>query len=112
MTRIPQPSDAAIERARRSATRIRNFYIHCLAFIVGNLVAFLINWMTLGDGDNPWWFQWGLLIWATALAIHGLTVLGSGRWLGAEWEERKVAQLLARYDRTPGAPGQGSNPAS
>jgi hypothetical protein len=85
--------DLAVDRARRRAARLRGFYIHCVAFVAGNTVAFVVNWMTRGEGGS-WWFQWGLLVWAAALAIHGLTVLGSGSWLGPEWEDRKVAQFL------------------
>jgi hypothetical protein len=87
----------AVDGARRRAGRLRGFYIDCVAFVAGNTVAFVINWMTRGEGGS-WWFQWGLLVWATALAIHGLTVLGSGSWLGSEWEDRKVAQFLRARD--------------
>jgi hypothetical protein len=90
---------AAFERARRRVARLRGFYIHCLAFVVGNIVAFLVNWLTRGTGDGSWWFQWVLLVWTTALAIHGLTVMGSTAWLGPEWEDRKVAQFLRSRDR-------------
>jgi hypothetical protein len=94
MTVADDIDELALERARRRAARLRGFYIHCLAFVAGNTVAFLINLMTRGNGDGSWWFQWGLIVWATALAIHGLTVLGSTSWLGPEWEDRKVAQFL------------------
>ena len=72
------------EQARRRATQLRHFYVHVLAFAVGNTTAFVVNWMTLGDGSHSWWFQWGLVVWATALAVHGLTVVGRARWLGPE----------------------------
>jgi hypothetical protein len=85
---------AAWERAHRRAIQLRHFYIHLIAFAVGNTVAFLINWLTLSSGDNPWWFQWGLLVWGSALAVHGLTIAGRGSWLGPGWEERKITQYL------------------
>jgi hypothetical protein len=107
-------SDAvAVERVRRRVVRLRGFYIHCLAFVIGNTVAFLVNWMTLGDGNNSWWFQWGLIVWATALAVHGLTVIRAGSWLGPEWEDRKVAQLLRVHgDDASSSPGVEDQAAS
>jgi hypothetical protein len=93
-----EPSDCGgdWERARRRAVQVRHFYVHALAFTAGNLVAFFINWLTLSNGDNPWWFQWGLLVWGTALAVHALTLMGSGTFLGPEWEQRKIAKYLSR----------------
>ena len=82
------------ERARRRAGQLRHFYIHALAFTVGNFVAFFINWLTLSNGDNPWWFQWGLLVWGSALAVHALTLTRSGTFLGPEWEQRRIAKYL------------------
>jgi len=91
------------ERARRRAVQLRHFYVHVLAFTVGNLVAFFVNWLTLSSGDNPWWFQWGLLVWGSALAVHALTLMASGSFFGLEWEQRKIAKYLG-HD-THHAPG-------
>jgi hypothetical protein len=88
------------EQARRRAQQLRHFYIHVLAFAIGNVVAFFINWMTLGDGADSWWFQWGLLVWAAALAVHALTLAGRGAFLGPGWEQRKIDQYLRADDQT------------
>jgi hypothetical protein len=88
------------EWARRRAAHLRGFYIHALAFVLGNTANFVVNWMTLGHGDNPWWFQWALIAWSVALCVHGITVLGKGAWLGPKWEDRKIRQYLADTDHT------------
>jgi hypothetical protein len=93
---IRMTATAPWEQARRRATQLRHFYIHVLAFLVGNAAAFIVNWMTLGDGTHSWWFQWGLLVWSTALAAHGLSVVGGARWLGPEWEQRQIDRYLTR----------------
>jgi hypothetical protein len=92
---IRMTATAPWEQARRRATQLRHFYIHVLVFLVGNATAFLLNLMTLGDGRHSWWFQWGLLVWSTALGAHGLTVVGGTRWLGPEWEQRQIDRYLA-----------------
>ncbi|MGH9094576.1 MAG: 2TM domain-containing protein [Acidimicrobiales bacterium] len=82
------------EAARRRAARLRSFYIHCVAFVLGNTMNFAVNWMTLGNGNHQWWFQWALIVWSVALGVHAITVVGNGAWFGADWEERKVRQYL------------------
>jgi hypothetical protein len=37
-----------------------------------------------------------LIGWTVALAVHGITVIGKGAWLGADWEERKVQKYLSK----------------
>jgi len=64
--------------------------------------------MTLGDGSHSWWFQWGLVVWATALAVHGLTVVGRARWLGPEWEQRQIDRYLRAGDPRSVTPRVGS----
>lgn len=60
---------------------------------MGNTANFVINVMTRQNGGN-WWFQWVLIVWTVALAVHGITVIGKGAWLGADWEDRKVRKYL------------------
>ena len=81
------------ERAHLRVVQLRHFYVHALAFTVGSMVAFLINLLTRSNGGN-WWFQWGLLVWGSALAVHGLTLAGRGAFLGPAWEERKITKYL------------------
>lgn len=81
------------ERARRDAARLRGFYVHCLAYGLGNITNFIVNWMTRQNGGD-WWFQWALVGWSVALAVHGITVIGRGSWWGPDWEERKVRRYL------------------
>jgi len=40
--------------------------------------------MTLGNGDHQWWFQWALIVWSVALAVHAITVVGNGAWFGTD----------------------------
>lgn len=101
----PQPTPApfgAREAALRRAARLRGLYIHCLAFVLGNAANLVVNAMTRRAGGN-WWFQWALVAWTVALAVHAITVLGNGAWFGPAWEERKVRQYL-RADRVTDDP--------
>ena len=95
-------------RARRRAAQLRYFYIHVLVFVLANAANFILNWMTLSNGDNPWWFQWVLVVWSVILGVHGITVLGGGSLLGLEWEERKIRGYLTEAERPNDGKGKPS----
>lgn len=88
----PGTDDAAYQRARRKVGQIKGFYIHATVFciVIGGL--FLINLMT----GSPWWFYWPALGWGIGLAFHGFGVFGTDSLFGADWEERKVRELMER----------------
>ena len=110
MTVAPSLATARWEQGRQRAAQLRHFYVHVLAFVVGNTTAFVVNWMTMGNGNHSWWFQWGLVVWTTALAVHGLTVVGRSRWLGPEWERRQIERYLrATGGADDGADGDGAD---
>lgn len=86
------PNLTAAERdARRQVSRLRAFYVHLTVFALVNLGLAAINLVASPDRV---WHVWPLFGWGIALAIHGLTVFSRGRWLGADWEQRKLRELL------------------
>jgi hypothetical protein len=97
MTSSTTPPDPRHEQARQRAVRLRGFYIHCLAFVLGNTANLIVNVITRQNGGN-WWFQWVLIPWSIALGVHALTLVGQGAWFGASWEERKIHRYLANSD--------------
>lgn len=90
---VDDPSLSAAERdARRQVGMLRGFYHHLAVFLVVNCGLLLIN---LAASPGRWWFYWPLLGWGLWLAMHAVATFGGRRWLGAEWEERKLRELLA-----------------
>lgn len=83
------------ENARTVWTEHRKagFHRHLWTFVMVNGVLFLINVLTLG----PWWFQWPLLGWGTALAFHG-----KGAYFPTEREVEKGNERM-RYQDKPGS---------
>ena len=53
----------------------RGFQIHALAFVVGIVVVFVINYST---GPQYWWALWVLLGWGIGILAHWFFVLGPG----------------------------------
>lgn len=90
---IDDPNLSSAERdARRQVYRLRNFYQHLVVFAVVNTGLAAIN---LIASPARLWFYWPLLGWGVWLVLHGFATFGRGRWLGAEWEERKLQELMA-----------------
>lgn len=87
------PGLSVTERdARRQVHRLRSFYHHLLVFSLVNGGLAAINFMVSPD---RLWFYWPLLGWGVWLVLHAAGTFAGGRWLGAEWEQRKLRQLMA-----------------
>ena len=48
------------------------------------------------DGPGPLWFISVLGGWGIGLVAHGVYALGSGRFLGEAWQERKIREEMDR----------------
>ena len=77
--------------AKKRVEALKDFYVHAIVYVVINLLLFMINVLTT---PNSLWFFWPLLGWGIGLTLHALLVFGGGRWFGAEWEERKINELM------------------
>jgi fatty acid desaturase len=92
--RVPQlqsaEQDAKLERAKRRVRAIKGFYIHFLVFVVVMLILVAIN-IAVGP---PWWVLVVLLGWGIAVLAHALAVFGQTSKRIAEWEQRKIRQIM------------------
>lgn len=94
------PMDPVEADARRYVRRLRKFYELCaIAVLVIGLCA-VVNVVT---SPNRLWVLWVVFGFAVAIAFSALETFGRGRWLGREWEERRVRALLG----SKGAEGSG-----
>ena len=81
------------QKAKERVEAIKDFYIHLTAYVVVNLILFSINMIVSPD---DLWFIWPLMGWGVAVVIHALSVFGFGRGLSADWEERKIRELMEK----------------
>jgi hypothetical protein len=79
------------QRAKARVAALRKFYMHLGIYVLVNLSLFLRN--ILMSPDNLW-FYWPLLGWGIAIAIHAFSVFGIGGLLDADWEKRKIQEIL------------------
>jgi fatty acid desaturase len=84
-------SDLKLQRAKRRVAEIKGFYIHLFVFAVVMAGLFVVNVLVGGQ----WWVQWVLLGWGAGVAAHGIAVLVHGSRRLADWEDRKIKQLMS-----------------
>jgi hypothetical protein len=97
----PAPLDtdsAAYQRARRKVQQIKGLYVHVSVYCIVITALFLINFST----GRPWWFFWPAIGWGIGLAFHAFGVYGTEALFGADWEERKLREVLERERRRTG----------
>jgi hypothetical protein len=87
---------ARYERARRHVREIRGFYLHAIVFVAVNALLHIINFVT---APGVYWAFWPLLGWGIGLAAHGLVTYRWAPFLGHDWEERKIRELMDRDRR-------------
>lgn len=95
-TEVSDEKSAEYRLARERVRAIRGFYVHLGIYLIVNLGIFLLNWILVivnGSSQN-WFFYWVLLGWGIAVLINGFVVFGSDRFLGPEWEQRKIREYM------------------
>ena len=89
----PAPDDGArLARAKRRVAAMKAFYIHAAVFGLVLLGLLAVNAATGG----VWWVHWVFLGWGIGLVAHALATFGRLPEAVAEWEERKLQELMRK----------------
>ena len=81
-------------KAQARVRQLKGFYSNLISYIVINLVLVVINLVTSPDAL---WFYWVSIFWGIAIlieAVHVFTI--KGKFLGKQWEEKKVKELMEK----------------
>lgn len=81
------------ERAKGKVQALKAFYSNLIAFVMVNLLLFVINLLT---SPGSWWFYWVTVFWGIGLIVHAFSVFGEGRLLGSDWEEKKIQEYMGK----------------
>jgi 2TM domain len=95
MATVPEDQDA-YRRARRRVREIRGFYLHVAVFVAVNILLHLINFVAT---PKVYWAFWPLVGWGIGLLAHGLAAYRWMPFLGKDWEERKIRELMDKDRR-------------
>lgn len=82
-----------LSKVRKQVKEMKIFYMHLMIYAVVIAVLMTINLITY-----PFylWFLWPALGWGIPIAFHGLSVFNMTPFLGKDWEERKIEELMEK----------------
>ncbi len=86
---------ARYQRARQRVAQLRSFYTHLTVYLLVNGGLLLLNLVT---SPGAFWFYWPLFGWGIGLVAHAAQTYGAGAWMGRDWEERKINELMSRSE--------------
>jgi uncharacterized membrane protein YecN with MAPEG domain len=92
--------DERYEKAKKRVEELKKFYGNLVTYVAINIVLIIINLLT-----NPGnlWFYWVTIFWGIAILLHASRVfILRGRFLGEEWEERKIRELMEKQGKSKG----------
>jgi len=90
------PGDPALERARKRAKELREFYGHLITYVLVCTLLVFIDLVNNSPTDTEFlglsWAYWPILGWGVAIVIHAInTFFGF-----SQWEERKAHELYEK----------------
>ncbi len=88
--------DARYEHAKERVKRIKSFYIHATVYVLVNLFLIASN-VQNGERLDNINIYWTPIVWGVGLIAHGAAVFLPGVFLGSDWEEKKIRELMDKY---------------
>ncbi|MDR6967609.1 hypothetical protein J2X31_001621 [Flavobacterium arsenatis] len=84
------------ERASKRVKAIAGFYKHLMSYILVNLFLISMKYFQLEAGETFLKFSTFSVafFWGIGLAFHAVSVFGTNVFLGQDWEEKKINELM------------------
>ena len=88
--------DDTYVRARKHVEELKGFYYGLTSYILVIPFLIFINYKTFWEFK---WFWFPMLGWGLGLAIHAFKVFVSPKYLGNNWEKRKIEQFMREEEQ-------------
>jgi len=93
-------NDEKYEKAKKRVEELRKFYGNLVTYAVINVILVIINLVT---SPASLWFYWVTIFWGIAILLHASRVfVFKGKFLGEEWEEKKIKKIMEREGKSKG----------
>ena len=83
--------------AKKRVDEIKGFYGNLISYIIFNGFFLILNLIT---SPNELWFFWPLIGWGIGVVFHGMKVFNYYPFLGKNWEERKINELIEKENES------------
>ncbi len=96
MENLTEIEKQKFERAKKRVKAISGFYKHLLSYMLVNLFLISMKYFKLEPGEEFLRFSTFSVafFWGIGLAFHAISVFGSNVFLGQDWEEKKINELM------------------
>lgn len=86
------------QEALKRVKKIKGFYSHLLVYIVVNIMIIVVNIQNLSPGESYFQYKnfFTAFFWGIGLVAHGFSVFVPQWFLGSNWEERKIRELMEK----------------
>ncbi len=85
--------ESIYRKAQKKVEDIKGFYGNLTSYVVVNIGLLALNLIT---SPAHLWFLYPAIGWGIGVAIHGMTVFNYMPFLGNDWEEKKIRQLMEK----------------
>ncbi|NKI32733.1 2TM domain-containing protein [Croceivirga thetidis] len=83
-------TDYKYKKAKERVECIKGFYTHAMVYAIVISVLAYLNYVTTGF----LWIVFPALGWGIGLLGHGMQAFGYMPFLGKDWEERKIREIM------------------
>lgn len=87
------------QAAKERVQKIKGFYIHATVYVLVNIFIIYSNAVTDHQGFATMENYYTALFWGIGLMVHALVVFAPNFFLGKDWEERKIKELMDKYKK-------------
>lgn len=86
------------ERAKKRVQAITGYYKHLASYILVNALLLAVKVVALDPGEKFFVFSTfsTAFFWGIGLAFHTASVFGKNIFLGNDWEEKKIKEIMEK----------------
>lgn len=89
--------DHRYKEAKERVGQLRRFYSDLISYVIVNVILLAINLVT---SPGALWFYWVTIFWGIAVLLHAVETFSiKDKYLGREWEEKKIQEMMGKEDQ-------------
>lgn len=85
--------ETAYYKAQKRVEDIKGFYGNLWSYVIVSVGLAVLNLVTY---PQYWWFLYPVIGWGLGVLIHWMSVFNVMPFLGRDWEEKKIQQLIEK----------------
>lgn len=98
MKNLTEQQERKYLKAKKKVKAISGFYKHFLVYILVNLFLISLKYINLDPGEKFFEFSTfsTAFFWGFGVAFHAAGVFRRNIFLGQDWEERKINEIMEK----------------